>query len=177
MLPRLRACYSESAGLNHIMALWRGWWRRPLLAQTHHTETVFWVTKLNILAGLFLVPSVSTVNTLHVRVCACVRARVCARAHKWVCVTASLWRLAMTAGCVWPTKSSSHGPRGLSIARRSRKEAAVIGCRPTVHVADGGAGHMSAVVAAWKDLNHSWSRMIYRFTPRVNSVMLYLFRY
>lgn len=66
----LSACVSAwGRSPNHIMALW---WRHPPLVQTHHTEAVFWVTKLNILAGLFLVPSVSTVSALHVRACVCV---------------------------------------------------------------------------------------------------------
>lgn len=56
--------------------------------------------------------------------------------------------------------------------RRSRKESAVTGCQPTVYVADGGVGHMSSVGAAGKDFNHGWSRMIYRFSPRVNALFI-----
>lgn len=117
---------------NDIMAL-SPWC--SLLVQTYHTEAVFWVTKLNILGGLFLEPSVSTVNALHdarTRVCM-LRACMCC-----MCVTASRPPLAITAGCIWPTKSSSHAPEGSSIACRSKKEAAVIGCQLPVNVPNGG---------------------------------------
>lgn len=59
-------------GPNDIMAL-SPWCSQ--LVQTYHTEAVFWVTKLNILGGLFLEPTVSTVNALRDA-----RPRLCVRA-------------------------------------------------------------------------------------------------
>ena len=105
---------------NDIMA--PSWWCCPLLVQTYYAEAVFWVSKLNISDGLFLEPSVSTLWML-CTVCVCVR----------VCVPASLSLSAITAGSIWPTKSSSHGPWGLSIECCVQKEAIIIGCQLAVN--------------------------------------------
>lgn len=76
----LSVCVSmRRPGSNYIMALW--WRRRPPLVQTHHTGALFWVTKLNILAGLFLAVCFHCEHSARAYLCMCVHACACVSKH------------------------------------------------------------------------------------------------